>query len=66
MSTLELCLLLQCCLTFGLAGIFWPEKFMPLFEALLFPWAANSRVVKINSLAAIGLSLLLATRLLMG
>jgi hypothetical protein len=65
MNNLELCLVVQFCLAFGIAGLFWPEKFMPLFEVLLFPWAASYRAVRANSLAAIGLSLLLLARLLM-
>jgi len=37
----------------------WPEKFMPLFEILMFPWAASCRAIRANGIAAIGLSLLL-------
>ena len=64
MIDLGICLLVQFCLAFGVAGLFWPEKFMPVFEVLLFPWAANYRTVRANSLAAIGLSILLLARLL--
>jgi hypothetical protein len=64
MTNLELCLLVQLCLAFGVAGLLWPEKFMPFFEVLLFPWAASYRAVRANSLAAIGLSILLLARLL--
>ena len=63
MNVLELCLVVQLCLAFGVAGLFWPEKFRPLFDVLLFPWAATYRAVRANSLAAIGLSLLLLARL---
>lgn len=62
---LELCLVVQLCLSFGVAGLFWPEKLMPFFEVLLFPWVASYRAVRINSLAAIGLSMLLLVRLLL-
>ncbi len=65
MNVLELCLVIQLCLAFGLAGLFWPEKFRPLFDVLLFPWAATYRAVRANSLAAIALSLLLLARLVM-
>jgi hypothetical protein len=51
-------------LAFGVAGLFWPEKFRPLFDVLMFPWAASYRAVKVNSLASIILSLLLLVRLL--
>ena len=63
MNVLELCLVIQSCLAFGLAGLFWPEKFRPLFEVLLFPWAASYRAVRANSIAAIGLWVLLLARL---
>ena len=64
MIDLGICLLVQLCLAFGVAGLFWPEKFLPAFEVLLFPWAASYRAVRANSLAAIGLSILLLARLL--
>jgi hypothetical protein len=66
MVNLLLCLLVQFCLAFGVAGLFWPDKFMPVFEILLFPWVASYRTVRANSLAAIGLSVLLLARLLAG
>jgi hypothetical protein len=64
MNVLGLCLVVQLFLAFGVAGLFWPEKFRPLFDVLLFPWAASYRAVKVNSIAALGLSLLLLVRLL--
>jgi hypothetical protein len=64
MNDLGLCLVVQFCLAFGIAGLFWPEKLMPLFEVLMFPWAASYRGLRANSIAAIGLSLLLFARLL--
>lgn len=64
MINLELCVAVQLCLGFGVAGLFWPEKVKPVFEVLLFPWAASYRMVRANSVAAIGLSLLLLARLL--
>ncbi len=66
MDILGLCLVVQVCLAFGVAGLFWPEKFRPVFDVLLFPWTASYRAVRANSLAAIGLSLLLLARLFMG
>jgi hypothetical protein len=64
-SNLDLFLAVQLFLAFGVAGLFWPEKFMWLFDILLFPWMATYRAVRVNSLAAIGLSILLLFRLLM-
>jgi hypothetical protein len=63
MSDLAVCCVVQVCLAFGLAGLFWPEKFMPLFQVLLFPWNATYRAIRANSLAAIGLSALLLAHL---
>ncbi|MFZ3264426.1 MAG: hypothetical protein WA172_10535 [Terriglobales bacterium] len=36
---------------------------MPLFDVLMFPWAASYRAVRANSLGAIGLSLVLLVKL---
>ena len=52
-------LAVQICLAFGMAGLLWPDKFMPLFHVLMFPWAATYRGVRANSIAAIALSFLL-------
>jgi hypothetical protein len=64
MSILETCIVVQLCLAFGVAGLLWPEKLMPFFEVLMFPWAASYRSIRANSIAAIGLSVLLFARLL--
>jgi hypothetical protein len=64
MNILGLCVVLQVCLAFGVAGLFWPEKIMPFFDVLMFPWAASHRSVRANSIAALGLSALLLARLL--
>jgi hypothetical protein len=66
MNNLGLCLVLQLCLAFGMAGLLWPDKVMPLFDVLMFPWAASYRSVRANSIAAIGLSVLLLVTLLTG
>jgi hypothetical protein len=58
-SALGLCAGVQLGLTFGLAALLWPEKFMPLFEVLMFPWTASCRWIRANGIAAIGFSLLL-------
>jgi hypothetical protein len=66
MSDLEICLVVQFCLAFGVAGLFWPEKLMPFFEILMFPWSASYRGIRVNSIAAIGLSALMVARLVAG
>lgn len=63
MENLGLGLLVQLCLAFGVAGLLWPDRFMPLFEILMFPWAASYRVVRANSVAAIAGSVLLLVKL---
>jgi hypothetical protein len=35
MNILGLCLVVQLCLAFGVAGLFWPEKIMPFFDVLM-------------------------------
>ena len=64
MHIFGLCLVVQLCLAFGIGGLFWPDKLMPLFSVLMFPWLASYRAIRANSIAAIGLSLLLLVRLL--
>ncbi len=66
MHFLALCFVVQLSLIFGLAGLLWPEELMPLFQVLMFPWAASSRSIRGNSLVAIGFSLILMTALLTG
>jgi hypothetical protein len=62
--TLGLCFDVQLGLAFGLAALLWPTKFMPLFDILMFPWAASCRAIRANGIAAIAASLLLlVTRL---
>jgi hypothetical protein len=65
-NNLALSFVVQLGLAFGLAGLLWPDKLTPLFEILMFPWAASGRVIRVNSIAAIGLSLLLLVAILTG
>jgi hypothetical protein len=65
-NSLGLCFVVQMCLIFGLAGLLWPEKLMPVFEILMFPWSASYRSIRGQSLVAIGLSLVLFVALLTG
>jgi len=59
LNQLGLFLVIQGSLAFGLAGLFWPEKFMPVFDVLMFPWPSSYRTVRGHSIAAIALSILL-------
>lgn len=63
MKNLDIILFVQSALAFGVAGLLWPEKFMALFDILMFPWPASYRTIRVNSIAAIALALLLATRI---
>jgi hypothetical protein len=54
------------CLLFGLAGLFWPDKFLRLFDVLMFPFPASYRTVRAHSVGAIVVSLMLAAVLLAG
>jgi hypothetical protein len=63
MNILGLCFVVQLCLAFGVAGLFWPGKMRPVFDVLMFPWAASYRSVRVNSIAALALSVLLLARI---
>ena len=63
MNAIGLCFVVQLCVAFGMAGLIWPDKLMPIFDALMFPWAASYRVIRAHSIAAIGLAVLLLVRL---
>jgi len=63
MNILIECLIIQFCVSFGVAGLFWPDKLLPLFDLLMFPWAASYRSLRANSLAAIALSVLLLSKM---
>lgn len=63
MDNLALCVLMQVFLGFGVAALIWPEKFMPVFGVLMFPWQANSRIVRANGLLAISVYLVVIAAL---
>jgi hypothetical protein len=56
MYALAVSLVIQLTLAFGLAGLFWPDKLMPVFDVLMFPWPASYRTIRASSLAAVLLS----------
>src|ERR1700732_1570004 len=66
LNTLLLCSVVQVGLAFGLAGLFWPDKFMPLFETLMFPWAASRSAIRGTGIDTIVWSLLLLVARLTG
>jgi len=64
MDNLVFFLIAQLNLTLGVAGLIWPEKLMPLFGLLMFPWPASYRSIRINGIIAIGAYLLVVGKLL--
>jgi hypothetical protein len=64
MDALAVSLVIQLILAFGLAGLLWPDKLLPVFDVLMFPWPASCRTVRASSLAAILVSVLLFFSLL--
>jgi len=49
MNHLVLSLVVQVSLAFGVAGLFWPEKLVGVFDVLMFPWAATHKLVRVNA-----------------
>lgn len=64
MNNLLLSLLVELSLALGVAGLFWPDKLLPLFEVLLFPWAASDRTIRAHSIGTIAAALLLLFKLI--
>lgn len=63
MQMLFLCFLVQLNLVFGVAGLLWPEKLMPLFGVLMFPWPASHRTIRANGITAIAAYLICLAKL---
>ena len=57
MTTFTLCTVLEFAIAFGMAGLFWPERLMPVFQILMFPWTATHRGIRANSALVVALSL---------
>lgn len=66
MNHFHVSLLLELCLAFGLAGLFWPDKFLSVFDVLMFPWAASYRLVRTHCVIAIATAALLFSLLITG
>jgi hypothetical protein len=64
MNYLGACLLVQLSLAFGMTVLLWPDKLMPLFDVLMFPWAASYRIVRAHSFVALGASLVILIKVL--
>jgi len=59
MYALAVSAVIQLMLALGLGGLLWPDKLLPVFDVLMFPWPASYRTIRTGSLAAILLSGLL-------
>lgn len=57
-------LIVQLNLVFGIAGLVWPDKFMPLYGMLMFPWPPSHRAIRVHGVVAIAGYLLVLARLL--
>lgn len=64
MQDLSLPIVAQLCVIFGMAGLFWPEKLVAIFDVLMFPWPASHRTVRIHSAVAILIAVLVFTDLI--
>ena len=59
-------LVVQLNLIFGVAGLLWPDRLMPVFAVLMFPWPASHRAIRVHGIIAIaGYVLVLAKLLVM-
>jgi hypothetical protein len=45
--------IVQLNLIFGLAGLIWPDKLMPVYGWLMFPWPASHRAIRTHGIVAI-------------
>jgi hypothetical protein len=63
MENLIFYLIVQLNLILGVAGLMWPEKLMPVFGLLMFPWPASHRAIRTHGLVAIVGYLLVLARI---
>ena len=57
-------LIVQLNLVFGIAGMVWPDKFMPLYGMLMFPWPPSHRAIRVHGVVSIAGYLFVLARLL--
>jgi len=55
--------IVQLNLVFGAAGLIWPDRLMPLFGVLMFPWPASHRAIRVHGIVAIAGYLLVLGKL---
>ena len=64
METLVFYLIVQVNLIFGVAGLMWPDRLMPVFGLLMFPWPPSRRAIRIHGIVAVVGYLLVVARIL--
>lgn len=57
-------LIVQLNLIFGVAGLLWPDRLMPVFAVLMFPWPASHRAIRVHGIIAIAGYVLVLAKLL--
>ena len=57
-------LIVQLNLIFGVAGLMWPDKLMPVFGWLMFPWPASHRAIRAHGVVSIVGYLLVLAKIL--
>lgn len=53
MENLIFYIIVQLNLVFGLAGLVWPDKLMPVFGVLMFPWPSSYRAIRTHGIVAV-------------
>ena len=53
MANLVFYLIVQLNLIFGVAGLMWPDRLMPVFGLLMFPWPPSHRAIRIHGVVAV-------------
>lgn len=64
MENLIFYLIVQLNLIFGVAGLIWPDKLMPVFGLLMFPWPASYRAIRTHGIVSIVGYLLVVAKIL--
>jgi len=64
MANLVFYLIVQVNLIFGVAGLMWPDRLMPVFGLLMFPWPASHRAIRIHGIVAVIGYLLVVAKIL--
>jgi hypothetical protein len=65
MENLIFYIIVQLNLVFGVAGLVWPDRLMPVFGVLMFPWPASHRAIRTHGIVAIVGYVLVLSKLLL-